>query len=53
LARQAEAAGSVFAVGNHDVDVMLFSDERQMFGERLATRSSDDVGDGEDRDILL
>ena len=29
--------------------MVLFADEREMFGERLATGSSDDVGDGEDR----
>jgi len=32
---------------------VLLADEREMFGERLATGSSDDVGDGEDRDVLL
>jgi hypothetical protein len=53
LARKAEAAGGVFAVGDHDVDVVLFADEREMFGERLATGSADDVGNGQDRDILL
>jgi hypothetical protein len=33
--------------------VVLFADEREMFGERLATRGADDVGDGEDGDVLL
>jgi hypothetical protein len=33
--------------------VVLLADERQMLGERLATRGSDDVGYGEDRDMLL
>jgi hypothetical protein len=35
--RQAESAGGVLAVGDDDVDVMLLADEREMFGERLAT----------------
>ena len=48
-----ESAGGVLAVGDHDVDVVLFADEGQMFGERLATGSADHVGDGEDRDVLL
>ncbi len=51
--REAKAAGRVLAVGDHDVDVVLFADEREMFGERLATGSTDDVRNGEDRDILL
>jgi hypothetical protein len=33
--------------------VVLFADEREMFGERLAPWSADDVGNGQDRDILL
>jgi hypothetical protein len=33
--------------------VVLFADEREMFSERLATGSADDVGNGQDRDILL
>jgi hypothetical protein len=53
LAREPEAAGGIFAVGDHDVDVVLFANERQMFGERLATGGADDVGNGQDRDILL
>jgi len=53
LARESEAAGGVLAVGDHDVDVVLFADEREMFSERLATGSADDVGNGQDRDILL
>jgi hypothetical protein len=53
LAREAEPARGILAVGDHDVDVVLFADQREMFGERLATGSADDVGNGEDRDILL
>jgi hypothetical protein len=46
--RESEAAGRVFTVGDRDVDVVLFADEREMFGEDLATRCADDVGDRED-----
>ena len=53
LPGKAETAGGVFAVGDADVDVVLFADERKMFGQRLASGSSDHVGDGEDRDVLL
>jgi len=48
LMRQTEPAGGVLAVGDDDVDVMLFADEREMFGERLATGRADDVGDRKD-----
>jgi hypothetical protein len=51
--RQAEAARGVLAVGDDDVDVMLFANEREMFGQRFAARGSDDVGDGEDRNGRL
>jgi hypothetical protein len=30
--------------------VVLLADEREMFGQRLAARRADDVGDGEDGD---
>jgi hypothetical protein len=53
LACEAEAAGGVFTVCDHDIDVVLFADEREMFGERLATWGTDDIGDGKDRDVLL
>jgi hypothetical protein len=33
--------------------VVLFADEREMFGERFAAGGADDVGDGEDRDGRL
>jgi len=33
--------------------MVLFADERKMFGQRLATGRADDVGDGEDRDVRL
>jgi hypothetical protein len=45
--RQTEPAGGILAVGDHDVDVVLLADEREMFGERLATGRADDVGDRE------
>jgi hypothetical protein len=48
LVREPKAAGGVFAVGDHDVDVVLLADERKMFGQRLAAGRADDVGDGED-----
>jgi hypothetical protein len=51
--RQTEPTRGVLAVGDHDVDVVLFADEREMFGERLATGRADDVGDGEDRNGRL
>jgi hypothetical protein len=53
LPGEAETAGSVFAVCDHDVDVVLFADERKMFGQCLATGGTDHVGDGEDRDVRL
>jgi hypothetical protein len=48
--REPEAAGGVLAVGDHDVDMVLLADERQMFGERFATGGADDVGDRKDGD---
>jgi hypothetical protein len=33
--------------------VVLFADQREMFGERLAARRADDVRDGEDGDMRL
>jgi hypothetical protein len=48
--RETEAAGGVLAVGDHDVDVVLFADQGQMFGERFATGGADDVGDRKDGD---
>jgi hypothetical protein len=33
--------------------VVLLAQERQMFGERLATGGTDDVGDGEDGEVRL
>jgi hypothetical protein len=33
--------------------VVLLAEQRQMFGERLATGGTDDVRDGEDSDVRL
>jgi hypothetical protein len=53
LTGKAETAGGVFAVRDHDVDMVLFADEREMFGQGLATGGTDHVGNGEDRDVRL
>jgi len=53
LLGEAEAAGGVFAVRDHHVGVVLFADEREMFGQRLAARRADHVGDGKDCNCRL
>ena len=48
LNRQAEAAGSVLAVRNAEIDAVLLARRGEAPLQRVATRRADDVADDED-----
>jgi hypothetical protein len=53
LLRETEAAGGVLTVGENEIDVVLFAQQGQMFGEGFAPGGTDDVGDREDGEVRL
>jgi hypothetical protein len=53
LLRETEAAGGVLTVGENEIDVVLFTQQGQMFGEGFAPGGTDDVGDREDGEVRL